>query len=423
MPKASVIIPCYNAERFIEATVASVLAQTMPDFELICVDNNSSDGTFALLSGLAAGDARIRVISEDKPGEGPARDAGRAAATGEWLYFLDADDIMETELLSHAIARGEETEADVVIFRTNELDDQTGEFRPAWWAFRHDWIGDEMVFSPAEHPERILNSFQNWVHNKLFRASFLRENGITVQHVHRTADLLFTCRALTEAKRIALLDEYLHQYRVNNPTSALFSSDSWALDFYEAFLALRERLEECGTWELYHDSFVNWAGEGVAMNLARINSYEGFCEIVETMKAGGLEKLDLLAWPREKAFDEDRWERIQSIKNDEPAKIAFTYLAYERAYSRNADTWISIRTLERNDARRRVEELEGHIEGLEGRIEGLEETIGWKDREIESIKSQLSHVEGSVSFRLGRTLTAPLRFTRDRLGGAEEDGS
>ena len=416
MPKASVIIPCYNAERFVEATIASVLAQTMPDFELICVDNNSTDGTFSLLTRLAEEEPRIRVIQEPEAGEGPARDAGRAAACGEWLYFLDADDIMEPELLAHAIARGEETAADLVIFRTNELDDQTGEFRPAWWAFRHEWIGDDMVFSPADHPERILNSFQNWVHNKLFRASFLRERGITVQRIHRTADLLFTCRALTEATRIALLDEYLHQYRVNNPASALFSSDSWSLDFYEAFLALRASLEERGTWELYHDSFVNWAGEGVAMNLARINSYEGFCEIVETMKAGGLEKLDLIDWPREKAYDVDRWERIQSIKRDDLPKIAFTYLAYERAYSRNADTWISIRTLERNDAREQAKQL-GR------RIEELDEALYWKDREIESVKSQLAHVEGSVSFKLGRVVTAPLRLARNKVSGNpnEED--
>ena len=410
MPKASVIIPCYNAERFVEATITSVLAQTMPDFELICVDNNSTDGTFSLLTSLAEKEPRIRVIQEPEAGEGPARDAGRAAATGEWLYFLDADDIMEPELLAHAIACGEETDSDLVIFRTNELDDQTGELRPAWWAFRHEWIGDDMVFSPAEHPERILNSFQNWVHNKLFRASFLRECGITVQRIHRTADLLFTCRALTEARRIALLDEYLHQYRVNNPTSALFSSDSWSLDFYEAFLALRASLEERGTWELYHDSFVNWAGEGVAMNLARINSYEGFCEIVETMKAGGLEKLDLIDWPREKAFDVDRWERIQSIKHDDLPKIAFTYLAYERAYSRNADTWISIRTLERNDAREQAKQLER-------RIEELDEALMWKDREIESVKSQLAHVEGSVSFKVGRVVTAPLRLARNKVSG------
>ena len=395
----------------------------MPDFEIVCVENNSTDNTLELLESLAASDPRIRVITEDEPGEGPARDAGLTAATGEWLYFLDADDIMEPELLSHAIARGEEADADLVIFRSNELDDQTGEFRPTWWAFRHDWIGEEMVFCPAEHPERLLNSFQNWVHNKLFRASFVRERGIVFQHVHRTADLLFTCRALTEASRIALLDEYLHQYRVNNPTSALFSSDSWALDFYEAFLALRARLEELGTWELYHDSFVNWAGEGVAMNLQRINSYEGFCEIVETMKAGGLEKLDLIDWPREKAFDVDRWERIQSIKDDELPKIAFTYLVYERAYARNADTWISIRTLERNAEHDRAADLEGRLGAAEqglGAAEQREANLLGKLEETrrsrDDLQGQLDALLASRTYRLGRALTTPYRFAKEKLG-------
>ena len=399
MPKASIVIPCHNAERFIEATVASALAQTMGDFELICVENNSTDNTLELLKQLAESDSRIRVIEEAEAGEGPARDAGRAAATGEWLYFLDADDLIDPELLEHAIACGEREDADLVIFRTCELDDQTGELRPAWWAFRHEWLGEDMVFSPAEHPERIFNSFQNWVHNKLFRGSFVRENGITFQHVHRTADLLFTCRALTEAKRIALLDEYLHQYRVNNPQSALFSSDAWALDFYEAFLALRARLEECGTWELYHDSFVAWAGESVAMNLARINSYEGFCAIVDEMKGGGLEKLDLADWPREKAFDIDRWERIQSIRDDEPAEIAFNYLVYERAYARNADTWVSRRSLEAYGQRLRAEEAEAK----------LAEMTAQNDRHM----GELEAIKGSVSFKVGRAVTAPLRKARD----------
>lgn len=416
MPKASVIIPCHNAERFIEATIESVRAQTCPDFELICVENNSTDATLELLKRIAADEARMRVVIEPKPGEGPARDAGRAAATGEWLYFLDADDFMEPELLSHAIACGEENNADLVIFRTRELDDQTGELRPAWWAFRHEWIGDEMCFNPAEHPERLLNSFQNWVHNKLFRASFLREKDITVQHVHRTADLLFTCRALTEASRIALLDEELHRYRVNNPQSALFSSDAWPLDFYEAFLALRARLEECGTWGLYHTSFVNWAGEGVAMNLQRINSYEGFCAIVDEMKAGGLEKLDLIDWEREQAFDVDRWERIQSIKDDEPTKIAFTYLVYERAYAQNADTWISRRTLERDAEHDRAEQLGRELWELrETSARELDEARRETQWTRDMLQGEIDSLKGSVSFKVGRVLTAPGRTLRDAL--------
>lgn len=76
MPKASIIIPCYNAERYLAATVQSALAQTMGDIEIICVDNNSTDGTPKILKELARQDHRIVLAKESEPGEGPTRDHG-----------------------------------------------------------------------------------------------------------------------------------------------------------------------------------------------------------------------------------------------------------------------------------------------------------------------------------------------------------
>ena len=247
-PKASIVIPCYNAEKYLAATLDSALAQTMGDFEVVCVNNNSTDATPQILANYAARDPRIKVLDQADPGEGPAREAGRAAAQGEWLYFLDADDLMLPDLLQKAIARGQNTGADLVVFKTFTYSDGIGETIPIQWSFQTDWLpSDDVAFDPHQHPQRILNSFQNWVHNKLFRRSFVDAHGLTFQHVHRTADLLFTCTALTEATRIALLPEPLHKYRILNANSAMATSDSFPLDFYDAFVALRERLETDGT--------------------------------------------------------------------------------------------------------------------------------------------------------------------------------
>lgn len=116
MPKASIIIPCYNAEKYLPDTLMSARYQTERDIEIICVDNNSTDATRDILEQAAAEDSRIQVLEEKTAGEGPARQKGFVAATGKWLYFLDADDLMEPQLLEHAIARGENTDADLVIF-------------------------------------------------------------------------------------------------------------------------------------------------------------------------------------------------------------------------------------------------------------------------------------------------------------------
>lgn len=294
MPRASIIIPCYNAEKYLPDTLLSAQKQTESDIEIICIDNNSTDSTKEILEKAAKVDGRIHIIEEKTPGEGPARQAGLAAATGAWLYFLDADDLMEPQLLERAIVTGEEREADLVIFRTWTLNDKTGEVMPIGYSYLRDWLPQDMdVFDPHEWPKRILNSFQNWVHNKLFRASFVQKQGLMFQPLHRTADLLFTCRALTEAHRIALLGEFLHKYRINNANSAMATSDSYPLDFYEALLALKDTLKRQGTWDLYHDSYISWAAISVIANLEIARSLEGFSTIVGKMKAGGLEELDL----------------------------------------------------------------------------------------------------------------------------------
>lgn len=127
MPRASIVIPCYNAHKFIRQTLASALAQSMSDLEVICINNNSADDTRQILDEFAARDPRVRVFDEPTPGEGPARQAGLARATGDWLYFLDSDDLMEPQLLEHAIACGEKNAVDFVIFNTYTLNDRTGE--------------------------------------------------------------------------------------------------------------------------------------------------------------------------------------------------------------------------------------------------------------------------------------------------------
>lgn len=90
MPNVSVIIPAYNAEAFIADTIQSVLAQTYQDFEIIVVDDGSTDGTLAALDAF---NGRVRVHSQRNSGVATARNAGAGLATGTFIAFLDADDL------------------------------------------------------------------------------------------------------------------------------------------------------------------------------------------------------------------------------------------------------------------------------------------------------------------------------------------
>ena len=379
MPRASIIIPCYNAERFVEATVNSAQRQSVDDIEIICVDDGSSDATLKTLKRIAGNDSRIRIIERENGGEGPARDAGLDAATSPWLYFLDSDDLMEPTLLEESISVCERDQSDIAIFKTITLDMQTGEEQPCWYSFQREWMPNS-CFRPQDHPQHVFTSFQNWVHNKLFRASFVHDHDLHMQHVHRTADLLFTCRALAEANRISLIDKPLHKYRINNPQSALATSDSYPLDFYEAFLALRTSLEQHDTWELYHDSFVNWAIHGVASNLMWARSHEGFKTIDRTMRTEGLVRLDIPGFPRERSDNLESYDLVRTLVEGTSEETLF-WIASKRAAH--------------------ISELETEASGLRVENSGLHDT--------------LSAIVGSASFRVGRSMTSLPRSLRDRF--------
>lgn len=92
-PRASVVVPAYNALGTVEATIRSVLGQTMDDLELVVIDDGSTDGSAELAEELAAGDSRMHVFRQANGGTAAARNAGIARATGEFVSFLDNDDL------------------------------------------------------------------------------------------------------------------------------------------------------------------------------------------------------------------------------------------------------------------------------------------------------------------------------------------
>lgn len=259
MAKVSVIIPVYNAEKYLEKCVRSVMDQTLRDIEIICVDDGSPDNSLAVLQKLRAEDDRVKIISQPNGGAGAARNNGLRNASGEYLSFLDADDFFEPNMLEEAVNAADLYKADFVVFNSDQYHMDKDAFVEVPWVLRTADIPPYMPFSYRQLTDNVFKTFVGWAWDKLYRRSFVMEHDIWYQEQRTTNDMLFVFTALVTAKRIAIVNKVLaHQRRGGSESLSVTREKSWHC-FYDALTALRKRLEaEDIFWELEKD-YINYA--------------------------------------------------------------------------------------------------------------------------------------------------------------------
>lgn len=129
-PLVSVIMPAYNAERFIEAAVRSVMSQTVTDWELLILDDGSKDTTAAIAAKLASEDTRIRFLpNEANMGVAKTRNRGLDLCRGQYVALLDSDDIWLPEKLEKQLALAEKTGADLIYCSYGIMDEHGAKAR------------------------------------------------------------------------------------------------------------------------------------------------------------------------------------------------------------------------------------------------------------------------------------------------------
>ena len=241
--KVSVIIPVYNGERYLRACIDSVLNQTWRDFELICVDDGSTDGTAAILEDSASGDARIRVLHRPHSDAGSCRNAGYDAANGDALAFLDADDVFSPRLLEVLVDGLVSQDADVSIcgrvgFRGDDPVPPMADGRSPDWEVRDLSRGDCDVF-------RDVSSCA-W--DKVFRRTLVERHGIRFLSTPSSNDFTFVISTVAVAGRCALTDLPLVAHRYH-PLSIQATRCKSPEFFFRAVEACRREMGRTGALE------------------------------------------------------------------------------------------------------------------------------------------------------------------------------
>ena len=204
-PKISVILPVYNAEKYLAATLDSVLSGSFSDFEVVAVNDGSSDSSLAILNGYAECDSRIRIIDKHNTGVSDTRNVAIETAEGEYLAFLDADDIYAPNYLERMYSAAEESGADVTVCGYTT-------FRGDAPAFS-DSVGKEVRTTATKELLDTGLMTPLWV--KLVKKSVVSGNGIKFDVTQKySEDLFFSWKACAVANKICLINDKLYGYRL-----------------------------------------------------------------------------------------------------------------------------------------------------------------------------------------------------------------
>ena len=233
----SVIMPVYNPGIYLEECLESVFAQTFADFELICVDDASKDDlTLKILESYQDRYDNMKVLHlKQNVGAGEARNRGFKEAVGEYVIFLDSDDVYAKELLERMYSKCVETDADVCICGFIRFDSQDEKREPIY-----EWKPDILK---NEKRENYLCLWAKVPYNKLCKKSFLLEHGIYFQSLSSGNDVFFSLMiAKTAIKKAFILDTRLIKSRKNIPMQISANRDSRNL--VHAVSLMRETMKQ-----------------------------------------------------------------------------------------------------------------------------------------------------------------------------------
>ena len=201
----SIIIPVYNVEKYIEKCLRSLLNQAFEEYEIIVVIDGSTDASEKIVRNFQKEDPkRIKIICQEKKGPGAARNAGIAAADGDYLLFVDSDDYISPNLMASAYGKAVETQSDIVAFDVIYVDENGKHLRRK-----------SAVYSDNEsilkEPGRLLILPCLW--NKLYKKSLFDKNNVSIpENILMGEDLAVNAELLSSAQKITHLAEPLYFY-------------------------------------------------------------------------------------------------------------------------------------------------------------------------------------------------------------------
>ncbi len=250
--KISVILSVYNVERYLNECIDSILNQTFKDFELICINDSSTDSSLDILNDYAARDGRIRVFTQPNGGASSTRNYGMKQASGDYLLFLDSDDYFDVTLFEKLYNKASLYDVDVVVTSYKLFDDTTKEVIDKRSQINKKFLPDKDVFciDDLQNGKFSFLPMAPWA--KMYKRDFILSNGLLFQDLQSCTDVFFTYATIALAEKICIVDENLIFYRINRLGSITSKRGDKSQNIIKAYLYTKEFFKQNNLWDKYN---------------------------------------------------------------------------------------------------------------------------------------------------------------------------
>lgn len=230
----SIIIPVYNVEAYIEKCLDSILIQSYPYFEVILVDDGSTDNSLEICRRYAITDKRIKIFNQKNNGPSAARNKGIEASSGEFIQFIDSDDYLEPEAIKSMVEAIKES--DMVIAPYYNIREDEGHHRKTRVDYQHHGLftNDQLL---THFGEIVDANLFHYIWNKLYRAKYIKDILSFSQSIKIGEDMLFNLDYVKQVHKVTLINQPVYNH-------IWFNQESIKKKYHPDLFSMRKHIHE-----------------------------------------------------------------------------------------------------------------------------------------------------------------------------------
>jgi glycosyltransferase involved in cell wall biosynthesis len=208
----SVIVPVYNAEKYLDRCLNSILGQTLKEIEVLCVNDGSTDRSCEILNGYAAKDSRIHIFNQNNKGPGTARNTALTNVKGKYILFCDADDSLEPNACYECYTAMKNNEVDIVVFNSNIIEVDRISINNKNFSGEYIPLVQPNNKGRLNHMECIKISILGNVWGYLFSSDIINRYNLRFTRYYQAEDTIFLQSYLMIVRNGYAVEKYLYNY-------------------------------------------------------------------------------------------------------------------------------------------------------------------------------------------------------------------